>query len=80
MRLLRKLLAIAIYVVVFLPTADYRATSWLRALEMTQTSLDKTLRRRRSKIENDRLARHLQMLSFKVDHEEKTLQRRSHRT
>lgn len=80
MRLLRKLFALAIYSVLFLPTADYRTTAWLRALEVTQTSLDRTLRRRRSRIENDRLARHLQVLTFDQGQEERTLHgRRSSR-
>ena len=79
MRLLRKLLALAIYGILFLPTADYRTTAWIRALEVTQTSLDRTLRRRRSRIENDRLARHLQVLTRDDGQEERTLHGRKGR-
>jgi hypothetical protein len=76
MRVLRRLIALCVYAVLFLPTADYRTTAWIRALEVTSTSLDKTIRRRRSRIENERLARHLQTLASDVDHEEKTLLRK----
>lgn len=73
MRLLRKLIALAVYIAVFLPGADYRTTAWIRALEVTSTSLDKTLRRRKSRLENERLARHLQMNQMDVEYEEQTL-------
>ena len=73
MRLLRKLVALAVYIVMFLPTADYRTTAWIRALEVTSTSLDKTLRRRKSRMENDRMARHVQMMHLDVEYEEQTL-------
>lgn len=73
MRILRKLLSLAVYVAVFLPTADYRTTAWIRAIEVTSTSLDRTLRRRKSRIENDRLAHHLQMNGMDVEYGEETL-------
>ena len=73
MRLLRKLVALAVYAVMFLPTADYRTTAWIRALEVTSTSLDKTLRRRKSRMENERMARHVQMMHLDVEYEEQTL-------
>lgn len=77
MRVLRKLIALAVYAVMFLPTADYRTTAWIRALEVTSTSLDKTLRRRKSRIEGERLARHLQMNGLDVPYEEQTLKIRA---
>ena len=73
MRVLRKLVALAVYALMFLPTADYRTTAWIRALEVTSTSLDKTLRRRKSRIENDRLAHHMQMNGLDVPYEEQTM-------
>lgn len=73
MRVLRKLIALAVYAVMFLPTADYRTTAWIRALEVTSTSLDKTLRRRKSRLENDRLARHMEMNELDVPYEEQTM-------
>ena len=73
MRVLRKLVALAVYAVMVLPTADYRTTGWIRALEVTSTSLDRTLRRRKSRIENDRLARHMQMNELDVPYEEQTM-------
>ena len=77
MRLLRKLLSLAVYIAVFLPTADYRTTQWIRAIEMTSTSLDKTLRRRKSRIEQQRLARHLELNGMDVDYAEETLRFRA---
>ena len=76
MRILRKLMAILVYATVLLPCADVRITAWVRAIEITSTSLDKTLRRRKSKIENERVIRHLALLQLEEDREEKTMRRR----
>lgn len=73
MRLLRKFLTLAVYAALFIPGTDYKTTAWIRALEVTSTSLDKTLRRRKSRLENERLARHLQMHQMDVEYEEQTL-------
>jgi hypothetical protein len=76
MRVLRKIVSFIVYAAVFFPTADYRATAWIRAIEVTSTSLDKTLRRRKSRIENERLARHVAMNAMDVEYAEETLKLR----
>ncbi|HVS33670.1 MAG TPA: hypothetical protein VMS98_19705 [Thermoanaerobaculia bacterium] len=73
MRTLRKLIAIAVYAALLLPAAsDNRITRWVKAIEVTSTALDRTLRRRRGKAENDRQIRHLAILQSVADDEEKT--------
>lgn len=59
--MVRKLVAFLVYAAILLPTGDYRVTAWIRAVEVTSTALDKTLRRKKSRIESDRLSRHLQL-------------------
>ena len=58
MRVLRKFVAFIVYAAVLLPGTgpDIRWTAWFRAVEMTSTALDKTLRRKKSALENERLA------------------------
>ena len=77
LRILKKLISFVIYAAVFFPTADYRATAWLRAIEISSTSLDKTLRRRKSRIENERMAQHLRMNGMDVEFGEETLKVRT---
>ena len=72
MRILRKLIAIAVYAALLLPSADHRLTRWVKAIEVTSTALDRTLRRRRSRAENERIIKHLAILQSVADDEEKT--------
>jgi hypothetical protein len=62
MRFLRKLIALALYAAVLLPGSDYRINAWMKAVEVTSTALDRTLRRRKSSVENDRLARFVKLM------------------
>jgi hypothetical protein len=62
MRILKKVLALCVYAMLFLPTSDYRITAWMRAVETMSTSLDRTMRRRKSRLENERLNYHVRML------------------
>ncbi|HEY3054372.1 MAG TPA: hypothetical protein VGK31_00425 [Thermoanaerobaculia bacterium] len=62
MRFLRKLIAFALYAAVLLPGSDYRLNAWMKAVEVTSTALDRTLRRRKSSIENDRFARFVKLM------------------
>jgi hypothetical protein len=62
MRLLKKILALLVYGALFLPGSDYRMTAWVRAVETVSTSLDRTMRRRKSKLENDLRAQHMRIL------------------
>lgn len=74
MRLVRKFVALILYGALFLPGADsFRVTSWLRAVSVTSTAFDSTMRRRRSALENERFARHLQLMQMDQQHEERTL-------
>jgi hypothetical protein len=59
MRLLRKLVALIVYATILLPGtgADIRWTAWFRAVEISSTAFDKTLRRKRSALENEQLSR-----------------------
>jgi hypothetical protein len=62
MRFLRKLIALALYATVLLPGSDYRINAWMKAVEVTSTALDRTLRRRKSSVENDRLAQFIKLM------------------
>jgi hypothetical protein len=62
MRFLRKLIAFALYATVLLPGSDYRLNAWMKAVEVTSTSLNRTLRRRKSSLENERFARFLKLM------------------
>jgi hypothetical protein len=74
MRLLRKFVAFLLYGVLFLPGGEsFRLTTWMRAVAVTSTAFDSTMRRRRSQIESDRLARPVQMLQMDAEHDERTL-------
>ena len=74
MRILRKLVAVVAYALLFLPGADAsRLTAWMRAVTVTSTAFDGTMRRRRSRIESERLARDMAMLQLDALHEERTL-------
>jgi len=74
MRLFRKLVAFVVYGALLLPGTDsFKLTSWMRAVEVTSTAFDGTMRRRRSRVENERFARHLKLLQMDVEHEERTL-------
>jgi hypothetical protein len=77
MRLFRKLVAFVVYGALLFPGTDsFRLNAWMRAVSVTSTAFDGTLRRRRSRLENDRFARHLKMLQMDVQHEERTLRTR----
>ena len=74
MRLIRKFVAVVTYALLFLPGTDAsRVTAWMRAVTVTSTAFDSTMRRRRSKIESERLARDVMMLQMDALHEERTL-------
>jgi hypothetical protein len=73
MRILRKFVALFLYAAVLLPTTDFKFSAWMRAVEVTSTAFDSTMRRRRSKVENERFSRHLRLLQMDAQHEEKTL-------
>jgi hypothetical protein len=74
MRLVRKLVAVVAYALLFLPGTDAsRLTAWMRAVTVTSTAFDSTMRRRRSKIESERLARTVTLLQMDALHEERTL-------
>jgi hypothetical protein len=74
MRVFRKLVALVLYGALLLPGAEsFRITTWLRAVTVTSTAFDSTMRRRRSRLENDRFARDLKLLQRDADHGERTL-------
>ena len=74
MRVIRKLIALVVYGALFLPGGDnFRLHSWMRAVEITSTAFDATLRRRRSRLESERFTRHLRVLRLENQHEERTL-------
>ena len=77
MKILRKLLAFVVYAALLLPGSEYQMTAWVRALEVTSTCLDKTLRRRKSRAENERFIRHLVVMRMDEDQEEKTMRIRA---
>ena len=62
MRFLRKIVAFALYATVLLPGSDYRVNAWMKAVEVTSTALDRTLRRRKSSVENDHFARFVKLM------------------
>jgi hypothetical protein len=77
MRLFRKCVAFLLYGALFLPGGEsFRLTTWMRAVAVTSTAFDSTMRRRRSQMESDRLARSVQMLQMDAEHEERTLRLR----
>ena len=64
MRVLRKFVAFLVYASILMVPGtgtDLRVAKWVRAFEITSTALDRTLRRKKSQIENDRLAEHCRM-------------------
>ena len=75
MRALRKLIAIAVYAALLLPASEHHINAWMRAVELTSTSFDRTLRRRKSRLENERFIRDLIVMRMDTDQEEKTLRR-----
>lgn len=69
-RFLRKLVALALYAAVLMPgTSEIRLNAWMRAVEVTSTALDRTMRRRRSSIENERLGRFLKLHALDGEHD-----------
>jgi hypothetical protein len=72
-RIVRKLIALAVYAALLMPLSENKLTSWFRAIEVTSTALDRTMRRRRSQMENDRFARILRVLQEDAEYEERTL-------
>lgn len=57
MKIVRKFVALILYAVLLLPGAEYRMSSWLKAIEASTAVVDRTMRRRKSRVENQRLAR-----------------------
>jgi hypothetical protein len=76
-KVVRKLIAMVLYAALVLPGSEYRMTSWLKAFELTSTVLDRTLRRRKSEIQNDKLARFLRSLQVTSEREDATLSGRA---
>jgi hypothetical protein len=76
-KVVRKLIAMVLYAALVLPGSEYRMTSWLKAFELTSTVLDRTLRRRKSEIQNDKLARFLRSLQVTSEREDATLSGRT---
>ncbi len=63
-----------LYAALLLPGSEYHMTSWLKAVELTSTALDRTMRRRKSQIQNDQFARFLRSLQIaESDREDATL-------
>jgi hypothetical protein len=77
MRLLRKFIAIAVYAALLLPGSENRIHAWMRAVEVTSTALDKTLRRRKARLENERFIRDLIVMRMDANQEERTLRIRT---
>ena len=77
MRIVRKLIAIAVYAALLLPGSEHRVHAWMRAVEVTSTALDKTMRRRKSRIENENFIRHLIVMRMEEHQEEKTMRVRT---
>lgn len=65
MKLLRKLFTMMLYAFLLLPGRDYRIDAGLlRAVEIASTALDRTMRRRKSRMENDRFTHHIEMIAM----------------
>ena len=76
MRVLRRLIALLVYASLLLPMSEHRLTMWMKAVEVTATSLDRTMRRRRSQIESDRLTNLFRLLKgWREDIGERTMRR-----
>lgn len=74
MRVLRKIIAFVVYAALLLPVSEHRLTAWMKVVEVTSTALDRTMRRRRSRLENDHCSRFMRLLQLASDdREEKTL-------
>jgi hypothetical protein len=58
-KIIRKIVAMFLYAVLLLPGAEYRMSSWLKAVEASTAVVDRTMRRRKSRVESDRLSRYL---------------------
>ena len=70
MRFFQKFIALALYASILLPGSDYRLNAWMKAVEVTSTAFNRTLRRRRSSVENAHLARFLRLMhEFDGDHD-----------
>ena len=77
MRFLRRLIALAVYASLLLPMSEHRLTAWMKAVEVTSTALDRTLRRRRSSLENERSSRFMRLLQVASENlGERTMRRR----
>jgi hypothetical protein len=73
-KLVRRLIALLVYAALLAPVSEHRMTAWVRAVEVASTSLDRTMRRRKSQLENDRFSRFLKLLQQAgQDREERTL-------
>jgi hypothetical protein len=74
MRVVRKLVALVLYAAILLPgTEATRLTSWMRAVAATSTAFDSTMRRKRTRLESERLARDIERMHMDALREEKTL-------
>ena len=56
MKIVRKCVALLLYAIILLPGAEYRMSSWLKAVEASTAVVDRTMRRRKSRVENERFA------------------------
>ena len=74
MKLFKKLVAMCVYFFLLLPGKDFQVnSSVLRAVEVATTALDRTMRRRRSGIENARFAHIAQLIGSRRDFGDQTL-------
>lgn len=75
MRVLRKLIAFVVYASLLLPISQpNKLMAWMKAVEVGSTCFDRTMRRRRSRLENDHYSRFMRMMQLASDdRDEKTL-------
>ena len=74
MLIVRKLIALLVYAALLSPVSERHLVAWVRAVEVASTSLDRTMRRRKSQIENDRFSRYMKLMQQAGElREERTL-------
>ncbi len=75
MRVLQKLIAFIVYGALLLPISQpNRLMAWMKAVEVSSTCFDRTMRRRRSQVDGDRYARFMRLWALASDdRDEKTL-------
>ena len=77
MIVVRKLVALLVYAALLSPVSERHLVAYVRAVEIASTSLDRTMRRRKSEIENDRFSRFMRLMQEGSEvREERTLRMR----